>query len=253
LALAHSQAGNYELAVAAYRAAQERAPDYFYLPYNLGLLFQRMNRFDDAEAEYKIAVQNANRVPPGRSEPLIALGLLKATQRKWSDAERYYRQALDIPAAELTRRTARHNLALLLARKSATWPEAERLWNENGAYVPSRLALAQAYSAKGRTAEAIAKYRDVLSELPDHLSARIELATELEKSGDREAAASELREALSQQPRNALLVKRLAATLSSSGRRTEALALLSSEVEPDADRRTRSRARSAPTHSASAK
>jgi tetratricopeptide (TPR) repeat protein len=246
LALVHTQAGNYEQAIAAYRAAQERAPDYFYLPYNLGLLFQRMNRPDDAEKEYQVAFRNASRNTPGRAEPLIALGVLKANQRKWKDSESYYRRALALPSAELTRRTARHNLAVLLARRPATWPEAERLWMENGSYLPTQLALAHAYGTRGRTAEAISKYREVLSEVPDHLSARIELANQLEKSGEFDAAAAELRAALNQQPGNTLLMRHLAAALTSSGRRTEALALLNA-ANRGTDDRSRSRARASST------
>jgi tetratricopeptide (TPR) repeat protein len=225
LALVHTQAGNYAAAVLAYRDAMERAPEYSYLPYNLGLLFQRMNRLDDAEAQYLAAIGKANRNPPGRSEPYIALGALKASQRKWKDANDYYRKALTIPAGELTLRTARHNLAVLLARKDAGWAEAQRLLRQNGDYVPSELVLAEALATRGQTNDAIQVYREILSALPDHLASRLQLAAELEKDGDRAAAVFELRTALARQPDNPVILERLAANLARSGSETEAAAL----------------------------
>src|SRR5262249_50483815 len=205
LALVHMQAGDYEAAIAAYREAMRRASDYFYLPYNLGLLFQRMNRPDDADAEHQAAVRNADRHPPGRSEPYVALGLVKAAQGKAREAESYYRKALTIPAAELSTRTARHNLAALLARTAKGATDAKQLWRENGSYVPSQLALAEAYAARNRVVEAITIYREMLRNVPDHLPGRLQLATELAGTGDRDCAIVELRVVVAQQPGNAAI------------------------------------------------
>jgi len=194
-----------------------------------------MNRMDEAETEYRLAARNAARKPPGRSEPYIALGSLKASERKWSEAERYYRMALSIPAAELSQRTARHNLALLLARNDKGWSEAERLWSENGNYVPSQLAYADALAAKGRRDDAIRQYREVLREMPDHLAARLQLATQMEQSGDRKAAIAELRHAANQDPKNALVLERLAGNLAASNSATEAARLYRSALGYSAD------------------
>lgn len=231
LALAHTQAGDYEAAIGSYREAMRRAPEYFYLPYNLGLLFQRMNRLDEAEAEYLAAARNADRKAPGRSEPYVALGLVKASQGNAKEAERNYRTALTIPAAELSIRTARHNLASLLARKANGRAEAERLWRENGTYAPSQLALAESYIAQKRRPEAIGAYRELLRYVPDHLAARLQLAALLAAGGERADAIAELRIAVSQQPGNPLILERLAAQLDGTGNRDEALALYRSALE----------------------
>jgi tetratricopeptide (TPR) repeat protein len=245
LALANTQAGDYDAAIAGYRDAIRRAPNYFYLPHNLGLLFQRMNRLDEAEAEYRIAIRNAARHTPGRSEPYIALGLLKATEGKSAEAEGYYRKALNIPAAELSTRTARHNLAVLLAKDSKRRSEAEQMWIDNGDYLPSQLALAQHYAAEKRSADAIRVYREILRSVPDHLSGRLRLAAELEKSGDRNGAIIELRAAAAQQPENALIREDLARVLSASGHATEALAVYRTALADAPDAATRSRIRTA--------
>ena len=208
LALVQTQAGNYEEAIAAYREAIVRVPDYFYLPYNLGLLLHRMNRLDDAAAEYLEAERRARSARRSAANPSIALGLLKFEQRRWRDSESYYRRALAMPAPELTRRTARHNLAALLARRASGWAEAERLWRENGDYLPSRIALAEALSGRKETAKAISEYRAILALAPDHLPARLQLASELERSGQRDSAIVELRAAMAQHPEIALIRER---------------------------------------------
>jgi tetratricopeptide (TPR) repeat protein len=226
LALVHTQTGNYDAAIAVYREAIERAPDYSYLPYNLGLVYQRINRYSDAEAAYLQAIKNAGLHPPGRCEPYVALGSLKASAKKWKAAEQYYRQALTIPAGELTLRTARHNLAALLARTVARRPEAEDLWRRNGDYAPSELMLAESLAGRGQTADAIQLCRRILAAAPEHLSARLLLATELQKAGSQADAIHELRIALSMQPRNPATLETLAESLQGSGREGDAARLL---------------------------
>lgn len=212
LALVHTQTGEYNAAIAAYRLAMDRAPDYSYLPYNLGLVYQRINRNSDAEAAFRLAISKAN-----RCEPYVALGALKASEKKWKEAETHYRAALKIPAGELTARTLRHNLAMLLARADEGWPEAEQLLLQNGEYLPSRLILAEHLAARGQASEAIALYRGILAAVPEHLSSRLLLAGELQKSGKRAAAIDQLRIALSMQPDSLTLVETLAASLAGSG------------------------------------
>lgn len=184
-----------------------------------------MNRPEDAEAAYLLAIAKAKSVP--RCEPYIALGALKASQKKWKPAEDYYRKALTIPAGELTLRTARHNLAVLLSRNEAGWAEAENLWKQNGDYLPSQMILAESLAARpGRRDDVIQLCRKILSTAPDHLSSRLLLADELQQAGDRAAAISEFRRALSQQPDSPVIHEKLAASLAGSGREKEALAML---------------------------
>ena len=82
-------------------------PQYSYLPYNLGLVYQRVNRRKDAETAYR----KASMLAPDSAEPYNALGTLKASEGKRTEAEQLYRQALQKNANLLP---ARHNLALLL-------------------------------------------------------------------------------------------------------------------------------------------
>src|SRR5262249_23487742 len=141
-------------------------PQFSYLPYNLGLVYQRVNRRKDAEASYKKATQLA----PNAAEPYNALGTLKASEGKRDEAERLYRQSLQKNPKLLA---ARHNLALLLDDEQNRQKEAIDLWRENlqqsPDYLPSRLSLAGALAEANDNAAAIAEYRKVLESKPGYV------------------------------------------------------------------------------------
>jgi Flp pilus assembly protein TadD len=84
------ETGDYRSAIRAYQEAIRLTPQYSYLPYNLGLVYQRLNRRKDAETAYT----KAEMLAPNSAEPYNALGTLKASEGKRTDAEQLYRQAL---------------------------------------------------------------------------------------------------------------------------------------------------------------
>ena len=98
--------GNYLAAINSYKRAIEVAPQYYYLPYNLGALYQSLNRLHDAELQYK----KAGSLAPARGEPDNALGTIRAIQGKRAEARRLFELALQKdPNLEIARR----NLAAL--------------------------------------------------------------------------------------------------------------------------------------------
>lgn len=217
LALAYAQMGAYPLAIAQYRGAIALAPQYSYLHYNLGLTYQKINRTREAEREY----ERARSLAQDRAAPLIALGVLNASLDRSRKAERYFREALSLlvrhpdPANLLT---ARHNLAVLLARQRKRFAEAEQLWNQNiqaADYLPSRFSYAEALltpaakDRQGRTGEAISQYRAILLSNPQQTSARLRLAELLAATGHLEDAALELMEAQSRDGSNPVIYERL--------------------------------------------
>src|SRR5439155_5876288 len=186
-----------------YKQAIRLTPQYSYLPYNLGLVYQRLNRRKDAEASYRTAMS----LSPELAEPYNALGSLKASTGKAREAEQFYRQALEKDPGLLA---ARHNLALLLAGQKQRLPEAIGLWRENLTrtpdYLPSRLSLA---GALPDPKEAIVEYRAALAVRPEYLAARLALADLLQRTGDAGSALQELRQALKQDQRNAAIYERI--------------------------------------------
>src|SRR6202040_85396 len=106
-ALALVETGDYNSAIRVYQQAIRLTPEYSYLPYNLGLVYQRLNRRKDADAAYKKAMSLA----PDSADPLNALGTLRASEGKSAEAEKLYRQSLEKNPKLLA---ARQNLGVLL-------------------------------------------------------------------------------------------------------------------------------------------
>ena len=146
------EAGDYQDAIRSYQQAMRITPQYSYLPYNLGLVYQRLNRRRDAETAYRRAMTLA----PDSAEPLNALGSLKASEGKSAEAEKFYGTRCTKDPSLLTALAARHNLGLLLAGLKGRQNEAIAAWKQNLAanpdYLASRLSLAELLAQTGDTA-----------------------------------------------------------------------------------------------------
>jgi tetratricopeptide (TPR) repeat protein len=222
LALALEQTGAYRAAIEQYQKAMSMAPDASYPAYSLGLLYQRLNRFPEARQMYQTAIRIAleprkldpNAPPrwPNLSEGYNALGTLLVADRKFAAAEAQFRLALgDDPGNDLGNPLARHNLALLLAEHLRRFAEAESVWlsilkaepsGENAVAV--HLSLAEQLAKRGRLAEAIAQYRELLQAKPEFSGARRALSLLLVATGDPAGALKEIEQALRTAPNAAL-------------------------------------------------
>jgi Flp pilus assembly protein TadD len=229
-ALAHIEAGEYQPAIRLYQQAMKLTPQYSYLPYNLGLVYQRLNRRSDAEASYRKAIALA----PAAAEAYNALGTLKAAEGKSSDAERLYRDAL---TRQPDSKQARHNLALLLAADKNRRAEAIQLWRQNLPYLPSQISLAETLADSGDRAGAIDQYREIVNQRPAYVAARLALARLLEP----DAALEQLRAILAANPKNTVALEQTGDIESARGRATEARAAYNSALQSTADRAAKKR------------
>jgi tetratricopeptide (TPR) repeat protein len=220
LALTYMQMGRYQPAILAYRKAKALAPEYSYLPYNLGLVFQKTHRFREAEDEYREAgrlaeiraQQPAAQLPAEayaerKAKPLIALALLKADEGRGKEAMKNYNDALKTLNAYPGNKDiliARHDLALLLAKKKENWDAAEALLRQNldAGYVPSRQYMAEWLAERGKPAEAVPHFEALLAAEPKYTAARLDLAQQLEKLGDTERERVQLELARQNDPQN---------------------------------------------------
>ncbi|HVN04830.1 MAG TPA: tetratricopeptide repeat protein [Bryobacteraceae bacterium] len=246
LGLTHWQQGRYDQAIADYRAAMEQAPRYFYLPYNLGLLYATLNRSSEAEEMFRHAIDLA----PGRAEPLTALGQLEARNGSDRKAKQDLERALSLPGQTITaQQAARHNYALVLAKRRATFDEALKYWRLNGDYLPSQFSMAAALARNGNTGKAIDQYQQILRLVPESIAARLELVDLMEGGSypvDDEIHV--LREGLCDDPGNAVLLERLGVVLWHAGRSGNAAAALREALkrtaDPTAQQRIRKRLKS---------
>jgi tetratricopeptide (TPR) repeat protein len=118
-------------------ATQQGLP-YSYLPFNLGLLYQTVNRLDDAERFYRQAIDTAESSRPPRDDSrkpefreravaLNALATVEMARKRYRNALVFVNRALE-DAPSLAQ--AMHNKALLLILMSSNGlsSEAESLW-----------------------------------------------------------------------------------------------------------------------------
>ena len=252
LALAYVQTGDYSNAIDTYERAIELAPDLFYLPYNLGTLYQRLNRRQAAEKAYQQALTKADKLDAGPRERYLAhannaLGYLKESADRRDEAEKLYRAALTHQPDLME---ARHNLAVLLA--DGTGPsrpdeirEALDLLRTNladdPAYLPSRISLARALARQGQTADAIGEYEQVVEAQPDFMAARLALAELHAKAGEPAEALAQLDAARTRQPRYTAVHEQIGDLQKGRGQTAEASEAYKSALEYAPDRKTKKR------------
>ncbi len=220
LALAYEQAGDYADAERTYLAAIPLGRQYSYLYYNLAMLYQKLNDLPQAERYYLLAKDAAVRNPHVVQTPAgpratelgevwDALGTVAASRNHRMEAERDYRQALNADPQSLN---ARHNLALLLSRVSAS-KEAEGLWEQNlqadPNSLPSLLAYAGYLARTGSTDRALALYQHVAELKNDYAGVHRKVAAIWIQSKQPDKALPELRLALQSSAGNAELLEQI--------------------------------------------
>src|SRR5579871_883475 len=188
LALVLTERGDYDGAIAAYRHAMTLGK-FPYLSYNLGLLYQRINRPREAEANYRAALKlataqrgqymlaRAGDRHPEEAEAQNALGTLADRGKNRKAAEDFYRRAIKSDDQIVS---ARSNLAKLIAARDKASTEPETLWKEALRLNPhdgaARLAFADYLRDRGRVEESAKEYQTLLAEAPDSEGARRGLA-----------------------------------------------------------------------------
>jgi tetratricopeptide (TPR) repeat protein len=234
LALTYEQAGDYAAAERTYLEAIALGRQYSYLYYNVAMLYQRLNRLPLAERYYLSAKDAAVRnlhvteTPAGpRSielgEAWDALGTVDSERGRWSKAEGDYRKAL---AADPQSLNARHNLALLLSRSTAS-KEAEALWEQNLAgetpHLPSMLAYGDYLARGGSTERAVAVYERVAALRADYSGVHRKLAAIWIQQKEPGKALEELRRAAKSAPGNPELLEQIGDLEERLGNREAAL------------------------------
>ena len=111
----------------------------------------------------------------------------------------------------------RHNYALLLARKSETVADAEKLWRDNirdADYLPSRISLAEQLlngtTDPAHVAEGVRLYEEVLQSHADNVGIRLRVADQYQKLGRLKDALAQVSEARRLTPESVLVLERSA-------------------------------------------
>jgi tetratricopeptide (TPR) repeat protein len=214
LALVASERGDYDGAIRLYEYAMAMAPRYSYLPYNLGLLYSRLGDFENASRWFQKAAQvlEANgSLHSGawreRARVWNALGTVARSQGRDSKALEMFQKALEDDGND---RNARHNLALLLAKRR-DFAKADELWRANIVeapdFLPSRIAYAESLAQRGQGPAAIDEYERIAADKPGYVGAREAVARLYLEQGQASRALAHLDLALAQSPSNGALLE----------------------------------------------
>jgi tetratricopeptide (TPR) repeat protein len=212
--LVSSERGDYDEAIRFYQYAMSIAPRYSYLPYNLGLLYERLGDFGNAAIWFEKARlvldasgRRAGSAWPERARVWNALGTVARSQNRDARAFELFQKALaDDPGDN----NARHNLALLQAKRR-DFAQADALWQKNiqanPDFLPTRIAYAESLAERGQPRAAIDQYEEIVRAKPDYVGAHGALA-KLYLAADQAARAlSEADGALAHSPSNAALLE----------------------------------------------
>lgn len=229
LGTSHSERGQPEQAIAAYRHALEIDPGRADVHYNLGRLLSDRGDLDGAEAEYRRTVE----LDPGFAPGHLNLGSVLMDQGRPEEAVEEFRQAAwSNPSLTLAQR----NLATALLAVGrpdealAAIEEARRL--DPGR--PGDLAMeGSALLQKGDAEGARAALTRALEQGADSPAVQLDLGTALLGLGDPQAALGHFERAAAMDPSLARARNNAGVALAMMGRMAEARARFAAAVEAD--------------------
>jgi tetratricopeptide (TPR) repeat protein len=195
----HNNLGNvlkseerYEEAAAHYRAAIQAAPG-FSLPHNnLGNTLMKLGQLPEAVQSYRSAVALA----PDDATVHSNLGVVLGMQGNFGEAAVNFREVLRLEPENLD---AINSLGLALSLEKR-WDEAIGVYEDGLRLAPAdprlHAGLANALRHAGRSDDAIPHYRTSLQKRPDHFTTWNTLGIVLATTGHMQEAADAFREAL---------------------------------------------------------
>lgn len=229
LGIAYQELGDWAAALSAYEEAVRLAPYVAEHQYRCGVARLVLGR------EGAIAcLEEALKLDPGHGEWHYSLGQAYAAKRRWQDALREYKLAIDSSTKQASYRRAaamalgalkRYDEALVAAR------EAVRLAPNEA---ESHATLASLLQQHGDLAEALRAYDRASRLQPDRSEYSVRRAIVLGLMGQRERADEELKRILAEEPAFALPYHELALSHERRGQLPEALeaARRAVELEP---------------------
>jgi protein O-mannosyl-transferase len=184
-------------AAAEFRKAIQENPDYAQAHNNLGIVLGEQGQLDQATTQYLKAIE----LKPTYPNPYNNLGLALSQQGRLDEAMRHFAQAI------------------------ALQPD----------YADAHYNLAQALARAGRLNEAIVEYRQTLKLQPGSADAHNNLGVALDQQGRLQDAAGEFLEAIRLKPDYARAYFNLGVTLGKGGQINEAIAAFEQalKLKPD--------------------
>jgi tetratricopeptide (TPR) repeat protein len=211
--------GRPQEAIGFYRAALAVRPEHPGILEDLGMVFQGLDRTDEALA----ALYRAAELAPAGHSAHGALVYALTQSGYWLEAEAAYQRA---QRTDPTNRFPAFRLATALFYQHRD-DEAIALYQKaaeiDRTVASTYTALGTAYSRMNRHEEAAGAYRTALKLLPANYTQYLQLASELTRAGKVEEAITALRTGIAEKPNHAWFHVDLGRLLRAQGRSEEAL------------------------------
>lgn len=162
----------------------------------LGAALAESQRFDEAEKEYRIAIQ----MEPDNPGPRFGLGAVLESEKKYTLALTEYRRAIKLDDAFAPAHKGAGRMLLEKNDFAGSLPELKRTAELTPADWEIHDLLGQALHGSGDRKTAIAEFKQAVSLAPKELQARLDLAQAQEKSGEWIEALQNYHQAAIDQP-----------------------------------------------------
>jgi len=187
-ALMHTDPG---AAITEFRELAAIAPDWPLCHQCLGSAYLRTGRFNEAQKEYRLAIQQN----PGSTGPLNGLGATYETQKRLDEALAEYRQAEKLDSDDASSYADAGRVLTEKKDFASAITELERAEQRDPANWYNHDLRGRALEGSGDRKAAIAEYQEAVTLAPKELQGRLDLALALEKTGDWVAALDNYRQA----------------------------------------------------------
>ncbi len=178
-------------AIAEFHDLAAIAPNWPLCHQCLGSAYLRTGRFDEAEKEYRLAIQQN----PGSTGPLNGLGTTLETEKKYDEALALYQQAQELDSNDAVAYRDAGRVLVLKKDFSSAISDLQRAEQLDPASWINHDLHGQALEGSGDRKAAVAEYQQAVTLAPKELQPRLDLALALEKTGDWVAALNNFHQA----------------------------------------------------------
>ena len=187
--------------------------------FNYGAVLQKVHRLDEAEKEYKTALE----FDPNYAKVYINLGQLFLSKSKLDDAKTNYEKAIGLDPGTAETHSGYAYVLERLGRPDEARAEYEKAVRLNPKSAQLYYAYAIFLDKRGETDAAIAQYQNALKVDPNFGDAHSELATALLGKGDLRGAEAHFAEATRLNPKRADVYANFGSLLLQEGRTSQAI------------------------------
>lgn len=150
LGIAHMEQGQFNDAITNFNSALQRAENWIYPRFNLGFVYSQLNRFRDAEQEYKKGIDLGQQLGRKYAYLHLNLGVLYLQQNRSRDAEEQFKRAIEMKPDDAG---SLYNMGLVFQQRN-NLGQAESYFQKAAALdatmAAPRLVLADMYRQRGR-------------------------------------------------------------------------------------------------------